>query len=309
MTLGLGPVLDRFRSARSQAETLLAVAAIGLLACALANLGLLGALTYERRPPRPRSRVCAAPPRAQSSVCQLVEAALIAVPAGVLGWALAILTIDARGSSLSGWLAAAVVGGTLCCSSRRSRASRDARSGRSRRRTSSPSAGGAAGSRSKAWSRSPRSWASTSPAPRRRQLRLRGLGPPRPVSRRGSRPPRTGLRDRGAAPPSISRFRGLPRARPPHEGPRAPARPRPRRAATGHHVAPGARARRRARDRGVLGRDGEHDSKWTGGDGRARDRRRRADRRGRRLEPAGGPRHASRRGAGGSPGPTSRRPA
>jgi len=111
--LGLGPVLDRFRSARSQAETLLAVAAIGLLACALANLGLLGVLSYDRRVAETTlSRVRGASP-AQTLGGQLVEAALIAVPAGVLGWALAVLTIDARGSSLSGWLAAAVVGGTL----------------------------------------------------------------------------------------------------------------------------------------------------------------------------------------------------
>src|SRR6266511_1635336 len=47
--VGLGPVLDRYERARSQAETLLAVAASGLLACALANLGLLGALAYDRR--------------------------------------------------------------------------------------------------------------------------------------------------------------------------------------------------------------------------------------------------------------------
>ena len=113
MTLGLGPILDRFRSASSQAKTLLAVAALGLLACALACLGLLGALTYERRRTETTlSRVRGASPL-QSVGVQAAEATLIAVPAGALGWAVAVLTIDARGSSLSGWLAAAVVVGTI----------------------------------------------------------------------------------------------------------------------------------------------------------------------------------------------------
>ena len=111
--LGLGPVLDRFRSARSQAETLLAVAAIGLLACALANLGLLGVLSFDRRAVETTlSRVRGASPT-QTLGGQLAEAALIAVPAGLAGWALAVLAIDARGSSLSAWLAAAVVVGTV----------------------------------------------------------------------------------------------------------------------------------------------------------------------------------------------------
>lgn len=113
VTLGLGPVLDRFRSASSQAKTLLAVAALGLLACALANLGLLGALTYDRRRTETTiSRVRGASPL-QSLGVQAAEAALIAVPAGALGWAVAVLAIPGRSSSLSGWFAAAVVVGTI----------------------------------------------------------------------------------------------------------------------------------------------------------------------------------------------------
>jgi putative ABC transport system permease protein len=111
--LGLGPVLDRFRSASSQAETLLAVAALGLLACALANLGLLGALTYERRRAETTvSRVRGASPF-QVLGAQAAEVASIAVPAGLAGWAIAVLAVDARASSLSGWLVAAVVVGTI----------------------------------------------------------------------------------------------------------------------------------------------------------------------------------------------------
>jgi putative ABC transport system permease protein len=111
--LGLGPILDRFRSASSQAKTLLAVAALGLLACALANLGLLGALTYDRRRTETTvSRVRGASPR-QVLGLQALEAAAIAVPAGVAGWAISLLAVDARGSSLSAWLTGAVVVGTI----------------------------------------------------------------------------------------------------------------------------------------------------------------------------------------------------
>ncbi len=111
--LGLGPILDRFRSARAQAETLLAVAAIGLLACALANLGLLGALTYDRRGNETTvSRVRGASPT-QTLAAQVAEAALIAVPAGVAGWVTAVLAIDARGNRLSAWLVTAIVVGTI----------------------------------------------------------------------------------------------------------------------------------------------------------------------------------------------------
>jgi putative ABC transport system permease protein len=111
--LGLGPVLDRFRTARSQAETLLAVAVIGLLACALACLGLLGALAYDRRRTETTlSRVRGASPL-QTLGAQAAEAALIAVPAGLVGWGLAVLLVDARGSSLSAWLAAVLVAGTI----------------------------------------------------------------------------------------------------------------------------------------------------------------------------------------------------
>ncbi len=111
--VGLGPVLDRYERARSQAETLLAVAAIGLLACALANLGLLGALAYDRRRTETGlSRTRGASPR-HMLAAQAVEGLLIAAPAGIAGWAVAVLTIRARGSGLSAWLALAIVVGTI----------------------------------------------------------------------------------------------------------------------------------------------------------------------------------------------------
>jgi putative ABC transport system permease protein len=113
VSLGLGPVLDRFRAASSQARTLLAVAALGLLVCALANLGLLGAYAYERhRAEIAVARVRGASP-AQILGAQAAEGAAIAIPAGLLGWGVAVLTVDARSSPLSAWLTAAVVAGTV----------------------------------------------------------------------------------------------------------------------------------------------------------------------------------------------------
>jgi len=111
--IGLASVLDRYGGARSQAETLLALAAIGLLACALANVGLLGALTYERRRTETTiSRTRGASP-SQVLGAQAVEVMLVAAPAGLLGWLVAILAIDSRGSSLSAWLALAIVAATV----------------------------------------------------------------------------------------------------------------------------------------------------------------------------------------------------
>jgi len=109
----LASVLEGYRRARSQAETLLAVAAIGLLACALANVGLLGALWYDRR----RGEIALARTRGASSrhvlAAQAVDGLLLAAPAGLAGWAVAMLAIGARGSSLSAWFALAIVVGTV----------------------------------------------------------------------------------------------------------------------------------------------------------------------------------------------------
>ena len=109
----LGSVLEEYRRARSQAETLLAVAAIGLLACALANVGLLALLWYERR----RREIGLSRVRGASSrdvlAAQAAEGLLLAAPAGVVGLAVATLAIDARASSLSAWFALAMVAGTV----------------------------------------------------------------------------------------------------------------------------------------------------------------------------------------------------
>jgi len=109
----LASVLDGYRHARSQAETLLAVAAIGLLACALANVGLLGVVWYDRR----RREIALARTRGASSrhvlAAQATEGLLLAAPAGLAGWAVAVLAVGGRGSSLSAWFALAIVAGTV----------------------------------------------------------------------------------------------------------------------------------------------------------------------------------------------------
>ena len=111
--IGLAAVLDRYDAARSQAQTLLAVAAIGLFACGLANVGLLAALTYSRRRTETGlARTRGASP-SQVLAAQAAEGLLIAAPAAFLGWLLAVAAVAARGSSVSGWLAVALVAATV----------------------------------------------------------------------------------------------------------------------------------------------------------------------------------------------------
>jgi putative ABC transport system permease protein len=109
---GLDSVLEGIVRALT-AETLLGIAAIGLLACALANVALLGVLSYERRRLETGlSRTRGASPRHVLGA-QAAEAVLITVPAGLAGWALAVLAIDARGSGLSARLVLAIVALTV----------------------------------------------------------------------------------------------------------------------------------------------------------------------------------------------------
>ena len=111
--VALSPVLAQYRKERSQAETLLSVAAIGLFACALACLGLLAALSYDRRRNETElSRTRGASPH-HLLAAQAAESFLISAPAALLGWGLAVLLVDGRGSSLSAWLAFAIVAATV----------------------------------------------------------------------------------------------------------------------------------------------------------------------------------------------------
>lgn len=113
ISTGLGSVVADYRGERSQAATLLAVATFSLLACALANLGLLAALSFDRRRTETGlARTRGALPR-QVLLTQFLEGLLLAVPAGLAGWAVAVLAVHGRGSSLSVWLVVAVVVGAV----------------------------------------------------------------------------------------------------------------------------------------------------------------------------------------------------
>jgi len=110
---GLGSILDEYRNGRSQTETLLAIAAFSLLACALANLALLAAFSFDRRRMETGlARTRGALPR-QVLLTQIFESLLVAVPAGLLGWGIAVVAVHGRGNTLSIWLAAAVVAGAV----------------------------------------------------------------------------------------------------------------------------------------------------------------------------------------------------
>jgi putative ABC transport system permease protein len=112
LQLQLGTVLADYRSARAQAKTLLAIAAIGLLACALAVIGLLAALSNERR----RTATALARGRGASPLhvlfAQGAEGLALAAPAGAAGWLAARLVIPDYPSTLSWSLVAALVAGT-----------------------------------------------------------------------------------------------------------------------------------------------------------------------------------------------------
>jgi putative ABC transport system permease protein len=113
LQLQLGALLADYRAARAQAETLLAIAAIGLLACALAVVGLLAALANERR------RVATALARARGAspldvlAAQAAEGVALAAPAGAAGWLAARLALPAYPSTLSWCLVVALVAGTV----------------------------------------------------------------------------------------------------------------------------------------------------------------------------------------------------
>jgi len=111
---GLRPVLERFEAARSQATTLLAVAAIGVLACALANILLLGTLSYDRhRGEIAVSRVRGGTPR-QVLALQTGEALVTVVPAGFLGWVAAVIATGGDGAARAAWLAGLLTVATVC---------------------------------------------------------------------------------------------------------------------------------------------------------------------------------------------------
>ena len=152
--VALSPVLEQYRKERSQAETLLSVAAIGLFACALACLGLLAALSYDRRRNETElSRTRGASPH-QLLAAQAAESFLISAPAALLGWGLAVLLVDGRGVDCPPGSRSRSSRRRCCCRCWRSPARRGDRSARAHARTSSPGGPRRGGSRWRGWSSS-----------------------------------------------------------------------------------------------------------------------------------------------------------
>jgi putative ABC transport system permease protein len=105
---GLARILERYETDRAAAATVLAVGGISLLAVALTVLGVLGALAAERRAETItllRSRGSSLP---QTLATQAAEGLLVAIPAAVLGYALATLVVGRPPSLLPAILVLAV---------------------------------------------------------------------------------------------------------------------------------------------------------------------------------------------------------
>jgi putative ABC transport system permease protein len=110
---GLGKLIDGYLADRSQAETLLAIAAIGLLACCTAAIGLLAALSAQRRRfALELLRIRGGSP-AQVVGGRLAEGALLAVPAAAVGLAAAVAVTDAGELAFAGWLTLTVALATI----------------------------------------------------------------------------------------------------------------------------------------------------------------------------------------------------
>ena len=250
---------------------------------------LLGALSYDRRRRETglsRTRGASPPPPARrpGSRGRLDRRAGGSRRAGPWRcWR----SMPAAAASRPGSRSRIVAAHRRSCWSRRSRAWRGVRSARSVGTTSSshgPSA--APPGRSRGWSWSPPALGRL-PAPPARARGIRTAARRlRPVSRRRAGAARARLRHRRAAPLSAA-ARGRRAARAASAaGLRAPPRAEPSGAAAGLSAAPAARPRPRARDRLLLGGDGEHARSGPEPHRLARDRSRSPHRRARGREPA-----------------------
>jgi putative ABC transport system permease protein len=88
---GLGRILARYEADREAAGSVLAVAGISLLAVALTVLGVLAALAAERRSESIALLRSRGGSLGQTLAAQAAEGLLVALPAGILGYALATL--------------------------------------------------------------------------------------------------------------------------------------------------------------------------------------------------------------------------
>jgi putative ABC transport system permease protein len=110
---GLSNIFRRYLSQRALTESILSLATIGLLAVALAVIGLVAALIAERRRDLyhiVRSRGASS---AQLIAAQIAEGLLLTVPPALVGFLLATVLLDARPSQLSRDATAVIVIATV----------------------------------------------------------------------------------------------------------------------------------------------------------------------------------------------------
>jgi putative ABC transport system permease protein len=106
---GLSSLFNRFLSNQQQALSVLSLAGIGLLSVILAVVSLLAALTVERRRPTIALLRGRGASRGQMIAGQAIEGVLVAIPAVLLGYVVALLLVDARASIWSPVAAAGTV--------------------------------------------------------------------------------------------------------------------------------------------------------------------------------------------------------
>lgn len=102
---GLSAIFRRFQAQLGLTEAILSLSSIGLLAVALAVIGLVAALIAERRRDQTALIRGRGGSRGQIVVAQLVEGLALALPAGAAGLLAAVLLVGNRASMLSPLLA------------------------------------------------------------------------------------------------------------------------------------------------------------------------------------------------------------
>jgi putative ABC transport system permease protein len=106
---GLFGVFERYQSDREAAVAVLAVGGLGVLAVAFVVVGLLAALSSERRARTIELARSRGGSLAQVLGAQAFEGLAVGLPAGAVGYVLAVGAVEGRGAALPAALAAAVV--------------------------------------------------------------------------------------------------------------------------------------------------------------------------------------------------------
>ena len=106
---GLVPLVEDFRAQRDTASAVIAIVGAGVLGIVLVVSALLVQLTAERRRPSTGLSVARGASSRSVLVSSAVEALIVTLPAGFVGWLLAHAAVSARPSAASDVLAAVVI--------------------------------------------------------------------------------------------------------------------------------------------------------------------------------------------------------